>query len=70
MIRNHGGSFGIAFSTTMAARRSQFRQARLVEHLTPFDSSYVLSGTRISEALVSGTGQGVPTDAMGRSTGN
>jgi len=43
LIRNMGGSIGIAFATTMAARRAQFHQFRLVEHLTPFDLPYAIS---------------------------
>jgi len=63
MIRNLGGSFGIAFSTTMAARRAQFHQVRLVEHLTPLDPSYILSRSRISETLLSRPGHGIPPEA-------
>jgi len=37
LLRNLGGSFGTAFVTTLLARRAQFHQARLVEHLTPYD---------------------------------
>jgi DHA2 family multidrug resistance protein len=33
MLRNEGGSFGIAVATTMLERRSQFHQFRLVENL-------------------------------------
>jgi DHA2 family multidrug resistance protein len=33
LFRNVGGSFGIAFVTTLIARRSQFHQNRLVSHL-------------------------------------
>jgi DHA2 family multidrug resistance protein len=33
LLRNEGGSFGIALATTMLDRRSQFHQLRLVEHL-------------------------------------
>ena len=40
LLRNLGGSFGVAFVTTMLARREQFHQLRLVEHVTPFDRSY------------------------------
>jgi DHA2 family multidrug resistance protein len=40
LARNIGGSIGIAMVTTMLARRSQFHQARLVEHLTPYDFAY------------------------------
>ena len=40
LLRNLGGSFGVAFVTTLLARRAQFHQARLVAHLTPFDLPY------------------------------
>ena len=35
LMRNIGGSFGIAIMTTFLARRTQFHQSRLVEHVTP-----------------------------------
>ena len=34
LMRNIGGSFGIAIMTTFLARRAQFHQVRLVEHIT------------------------------------
>ncbi len=37
LLRNMGGSFGVAFVTTVLARRTQFHQHRLVDHLTPYD---------------------------------
>ncbi len=40
LLRNLGGSFGVAFVTTLLARRAQFHQARLVENLTPYDLTY------------------------------
>ncbi len=40
LLRNLGGSFGVAFVTTLLARRAQFHQFRLVDHLTPFDLPY------------------------------
>lgn len=40
LLRNLGGSFGVAFITTLLARRAQFHQARLIENLTPYDLSY------------------------------
>jgi DHA2 family multidrug resistance protein len=40
LARNQGGSFGIAFVTTVLARRTQFHQAVLVSHATPFDQRY------------------------------
>jgi DHA2 family multidrug resistance protein len=42
LVRNIGGSIGIAIVTTMVSRRSQFHQARLVDHLTPYDPMYTL----------------------------
>ena len=35
-LRNLGGSFGVAFVTTLLARREQFHQFRLIDHFTPF----------------------------------
>ena len=35
LMRNIGGSFGVAIMTTFLARRAQFHQSRLVEHITP-----------------------------------
>src|SRR5262249_13750857 len=40
LFRNQGGSFGIAFVTTMLARRTQYHQSVLVAHATPLDASY------------------------------
>jgi len=37
MLRNVGGSIGIAVVTTLLAQRSQYHQATLVGHLTPWD---------------------------------
>ena len=37
LMRNLGGSFGIAFVTTMIERRAQIHQAYMVAHVTPFD---------------------------------
>ncbi|UCF30804.1 MAG: DHA2 family efflux MFS transporter permease subunit [bacterium] len=63
MIRNLGGSMGIAYAIFMATRRAQFHQARLVEHLTPFDPSYVIAKAR-GAAILSAKGAGFfPPDA-------
>ena len=40
LARNVGGSTGIAISTTLVARRQQFHQQRLIEHLTPLSGAY------------------------------
>jgi len=37
LMRNIGGSFGIATMTTFLARRSQLHQNQLVSHITPYD---------------------------------
>jgi DHA2 family multidrug resistance protein len=40
LMRNMGGSIGIAFVTTMLARGAQAHQALMVGHLTPTDPAY------------------------------
>jgi DHA2 family multidrug resistance protein len=51
LMRNLGGSFGIATATTLLARRSQFHQNRLVEHLTPLSQPFNDWQQRLSQAL-------------------
>jgi DHA2 family multidrug resistance protein len=51
LLRNLGGSFGVAFVTTIIARRAQFHQVRLMDHLTPFDRSFQISMFRSAQAL-------------------
>lgn len=50
-LRNLGGSFGVAFVTTMISRRAQFHQSHLVEHLTPFDTSYQIATQQSAQIL-------------------
>jgi len=50
-LRNIGGSFGVAFVTTMIARRAQFHQSHLVEHLTPFDTAYQIASQQSAQIL-------------------
>lgn len=40
LMRNVGGSFGIAAVTTMLARGAQVHQAIMVSHLTPYDPEF------------------------------
>jgi MFS transporter, DHA2 family, multidrug resistance protein len=40
LFRNQGGSFGIAFVTTLLARRTQYHESVLVAHATPLDERY------------------------------
>ncbi len=51
LLRNLGGSVGIAFTTTILSRRSQLHQTRLVEHLSPFDPSYSIYRDKIASFL-------------------
>ncbi|HUI44689.1 MAG TPA: DHA2 family efflux MFS transporter permease subunit [Nitrospirota bacterium] len=57
LLRNMGGSVGIAFTTTMLARRAQFHQSRLVEHLSPFDRTYTIFHSNMASFLNS---KGIP----------
>lgn len=40
LVRNLGGSFGVAFSTTVLSQRAQWHQNFLVEHITPYRSGF------------------------------
>jgi MFS transporter, DHA2 family, multidrug resistance protein len=40
LARNFGGSMGVALSQTVLARREQFHQSRLVEHLGSWNPFY------------------------------
>ena len=48
LVRNMGGSFGIAFVTTLLARQTQSAQNMLIHHLTPSNPIYeqAVSGLR------------------------
>lgn len=41
LLRNMGGSVGIAFGTTIIARKAQFYQSHLVNGLTPLNPAYM-----------------------------
>jgi DHA2 family multidrug resistance protein len=51
LLRNLGGSFGVAIAATLLARRTQFHQVHLVEHLTPFDRNFQMAIPQISQML-------------------
>jgi MFS transporter, DHA2 family, multidrug resistance protein len=51
LLRNLGGSVGIAMTTTILSRRAQFHQTRLVEHLSSLDPGYVMAHEKITGAL-------------------
>ena len=46
LARNIGGSSGIAICTTLIARREQFHQQRLIEHLSPLDRALSIDARR------------------------
>jgi len=54
LVRNLGGSFGVAITSTLLNRRTQFHQARLVEKLSPFDPIYAFQAQQGANALASG----------------
>lgn len=49
LMRNLGGSFGIATATTLLSRRAQFHQTHLVEHLTPLSLPFQEWQQRMSQ---------------------
>jgi DHA2 family multidrug resistance protein len=51
LVRNLGGSLGVAFVATMLTRRAQFHQARMVDHLTPFDMNYQWYSQQAGQSL-------------------
>ena len=51
LLRNLGGSFGVAFVTTLLARRAQFHQARLIENLNPYSLTYQSALERLQAYL-------------------
>ena len=52
LMRNLGGSFGVSIATTQLAWRGQFHQARLTEHVTPYNGfGFGTSLTAIGEAV-------------------
>ncbi len=51
LLRNLGGSFGIATVSTLLSRRGQFHQSRLVEHLTPLSPMFNEWQQRVGDIL-------------------
>ncbi len=67
LLRNLGGSCGVAFVSTLLARRAQFHQARLAEHLSPFDPAFNLAVQKAKAFLT--TQAGVLGDATSMAKG-
>src|SRR5579883_106092 len=53
MMRNLGGSFGIAIATTLLVRRQQYHQNVLVAHVTPYRSAYSAAIDTMQQAFAS-----------------
>ncbi len=51
LLRNLGGSFGVAFVTTMIARRAQVHQTYLAGHLSQFDRGMQIALHQSSSAM-------------------
>lgn len=64
LLRNLGGSFGVAFVTTVLARRAQFHHFRLTEHLSPFETAYRVSAEK-GAALLAQQGVAGPLAGQG-----
>lgn len=52
LSRNLGGSFGISFVTTILARRTQFHQARLTDHVNDYNPAYREMSANAHDAII------------------
>src|SRR6201985_3739875 len=52
VARNLGGSIGISLANTVIAQRSQFHQARLVEHVYPSSLAYQHTSQQMTDYFV------------------
>jgi DHA2 family multidrug resistance protein len=59
LMRNTGGSVGIATVTTFLARWAQVHQASMVSHLTPYDPAYQERLKQMTEAFAARGGSAV-----------
>ena len=62
MLRNEGGSLGIAIASTTVDRRSRFHRSRLVEHVVPTNLAVESSLRQLSDLRIV---RGGTTMAMG-----
>jgi MFS transporter, DHA2 family, multidrug resistance protein len=66
LMRNLGGSFGIAGVATMLARGEQVHQAAIVQHLTPYDPAFQ---QRLKELATAFAARGNPMTASQQAYG-
>ncbi|HEY0386081.1 MAG TPA: DHA2 family efflux MFS transporter permease subunit, partial [Pyrinomonadaceae bacterium] len=67
LMRNTGGSIGIALVTTFLARGAQTHQAAMVAHLTPYDPAFQQRLHQLTAALAS---RGHPATAVQQAYGS
>jgi DHA2 family multidrug resistance protein len=65
LVRNLGGSVGIALLTTFVTRSTQAHQALLVGHLTPFAAPFRDELATLQHALAAHSGQAAQSQAYG-----
>lgn len=63
LMRNLGGSIGIAVVTTMLSRNAQTHQVAIVAHLTPYDPAYQERLASTAQAMAPMLGTPAATDA-------
>ena len=51
LVRNLGGSFGVAFATTVLSQRTQVHQTFLSEHITPYNHAFQMAFQRTHNLL-------------------
>jgi len=51
LLRNLGGSFGVAFASTLVSRRAQFHQGRLTEGMSILDRNFQEALPQVSQIL-------------------
>ena len=59
MMRNIGGSVGISFATTLVARREQYHQSVLIEHVTPYSDAYRSTIQTLQQTYLGGSASAV-----------
>lgn len=52
LLRNIGGSVGIAIAATLLSRLSQFYQTSLVSHITPYNQVFQMRLSELKQALI------------------
>ncbi|MEW5773599.1 MAG: DHA2 family efflux MFS transporter permease subunit [Thermodesulfobacteriota bacterium] len=64
LLRNLGGSFGVAFVTTLLARRTQHHHSVLSEHMSPLDPGFSLRLDALASQLAARLGEFADTTGL------